>query len=115
MVNELLVSFSYGFWGEAITSISYTLGNTDKLSTGYGGYQAEGHFSAITFDGHLHKKNVLVILIIKRRLEKTREKEDEEVDLKKKEGKKGISIEMSKYLKKYIQSKINKIYCSNLT
>lgn len=61
------------------------------------------------------KKNVLVILIIKRRLEKTREKEDEEEDLKKKEGKKGISIEMSKYLKKYIQSKINKIYCSNLT
>lgn len=88
MVNEFLVSFSYGFWGEAITSISYTLGNTDKLSTGYGGYQAEGHFSAITFDGHLHKKNVLVILIIKRRLEKTREKEDEEEDLKKKKKEK---------------------------
>lgn len=49
-------------------------------------------------------------------MEKTREKEDEEEDLKKKkEGKKGISIEMWKYLKKYIQSKINKIYCSNLT
>lgn len=44
------------------------------------------------------KKNVLVIQIIKRRLEKTRKKEDEEEDLKKKEGKKGISIEMWKYL-----------------
>lgn len=44
----------------------------------------------------------MVIYIIKRCLEKIREKEDEEVDLKKKEGKKGILIEMWKYLKKYI-------------
>lgn len=58
------------------------------------------------------KKNVLVVLIIKRRLEKTREKEDEEEDLQTKKEKRAIKLKCGNNI---FNPKSTNIYCSTLT